>query len=268
LVLPEAPASFNTEAPLERDDFGLARVSCVLEVIGAFLGGEGSQDLSDSRPIGNPKPIPAKLIPLSSLRGAKINGLFQGSSMSLPGETPPEIARLEAQIPSADEREEALYERLRLMHITWRTHAHVPVFTVEEARNLRGQLPGTHTKNLFLEDKRGNLWLVVAREELRVDLNALSKAIGAPRFSFGRPENLVTALGIAPGAVTPFAMMNAAPGTVTIVLDRGMMDADTLNFHPCRNDRTTAIAAADLVRFLEGSGHAPRIENIPERPAA
>jgi Ala-tRNA(Pro) deacylase len=139
------------------------------------------------------------------------------------------------------------------------------VFTVEEAQNLRGQLPGTHTKNLFLEDKRGALWLVVAREELRVDLNALSRAIGAPRFSFGKPERLVEALGIAPGAVTPFAMMNAAPGTVTMILDREMLDRDPLNFHPCRNDRTTAIAAADLLRFLRACRHEPRLEVLPER---
>jgi Ala-tRNA(Pro) deacylase len=178
-----------------------------------------------------------------------------------------EIARLEAQLPAADAREAALYERLSALGVAWQTHAHVPVFTVEEARNLRGQLPGTHTKNLFLEDKRGSLWLVVAREQLRIDLNAFSKAIGAPRFSFGKPERLVETLGIAPGAVTPFAMMNAAPGSVTIVLDAGMLGHDPLNFHPCRNDKTTAIASAGLVRFLEACGHRPRIETLPERPA-
>jgi Ala-tRNA(Pro) deacylase len=182
-------------------------------------------------------------------------------------DTPPEIARLEAGLPSADAREAALYARLSALGIAWQTHAHVPVFTVEEARNLRGQLPGTHTKNLFLEDKRGGLWLVVAREELRVDLNALSRATGAPRFSFGKPEKLVEALGIAPGAVTPFAMMNAAPGSVTVVLDRGMIGSDPLNFHPCRNDKTTAISSAGLVRFLEACGHAPRMETLPERAA-
>src|SRR5687768_16353132 len=180
-------------------------------------------------------------------------------------ETPPEIARFEAGLPPANAREAALNEKLAALGIAWTTHAHVPVFTVEEAQNLRGQLPGTHTKNLFLEDKRGALWLVVAREERRVDLNALSRAIGAPRFSFGKPERLVEALGIAPGAVTPFAMMNAAPGSVTMILDREMMGGDVLNFHPCRNDRTTAIGAADLLRFLRACGHEPRLETLPER---
>ena len=172
---------------------------------------------------------------------------------------------LEARLPSADAREAALYAQLSAFGIAWHTHKHAPVFTVEEAQSLRGLLPGTHSKNLFLEDRRGGLWLVVVREDLRVDLNALSKVLAAPRFSFSKPELLVEALGIAPGAVTPFAMMNAAPGTVTIVLDDGMKP-DPLNFHPLRNDRTTAIAGADLVRFLEGLGHSPVLAGIPVRP--
>src|SRR5690348_7089226 len=140
--------------------------------------------------------------------------------------TPPEFAALEARLPPADAREAALYARLRELAIPWYTHDHVPVFTVEEARNLRGALPGTHTKNLFLEDRRGGLWLVVAREELRVDLNGLSKALPAPRFSFGSPELLVRTLGIAPGAVTPFAVMNAPAGSLSVVLDEGMLAVD------------------------------------------
>jgi Ala-tRNA(Pro) deacylase len=176
-----------------------------------------------------------------------------------------EIARLESLLPSADAREAALYDRLRQLGIAWRTHAHAPVYTVEEAQNLRGSLPGTHTKNLFLEDRRGGLWLVVAREELRVDLNALSRELGAPRFSFGKPERLVARLGIAPGAVTPFAVMNAPAGTLSVILDAGMMGTDPLNFHPLRNDRTTALAAADLIAFIRACGHEPRLLTLPER---
>src|SRR4051812_3926664 len=156
------------------------------------------------------------------------------------GSPPPEIAALEAKLPPPDAREAGLYAKFRELGIAWRTHEHVPVYTVEEARALRGALPGTHSKNLFLEDRRGGLWLVVAREELRVDLNALSKLLPAPRFSFGSPELLVRALGIAPGAVTPFAVMNAAPGTLSVVLDETMLEVDPLNFHPLRNDKTTA----------------------------
>jgi Ala-tRNA(Pro) deacylase len=172
----------------------------------------------------------------------------------------------EALLSSADAREAALYAKLAALGIPWKTHAHAPVFTVEEARSLRGALPGTHTKNLFLEDRRGKLWLVVAREELRLDLNALAKALHAPRFSFGKPERLAKVLGIAPGAVTPFALMNDQAGLVTAVFDAGMLAQDPVNFHPLRNDRTAAIAAADLLRFARATGHEPLILTLPERP--
>jgi Ala-tRNA(Pro) deacylase len=183
-----------------------------------------------------------------------------------PTETPPDY---EAQLPSKDSREEALYARFRALGIAWSTHAHAPVFTVEEAQNLRGTLPGMHTKNLFLKDKSGGLWLVVAREELRIDLNALSKALGAPRFSFGKPELMVEVLGIAPGAVTPFALMNdrvnAGAARVSAVFDKGILEAAILNFHPLRNDKTTAISPSDLLKFAADTGHIPRLLDLPER---
>jgi Ala-tRNA(Pro) deacylase len=183
-----------------------------------------------------------------------------------PTETPPDY---EALLPSKEAREEALYARFRALHIAWTTHAHAPVFTVEEAQNLRGTLPGMHTKNLFLKDKAGGLWLVVAREELRIDLNALSKALGAPRFSFGKPELMAGVLGIAPGAVTPFALMNDkirdGGARVSAVFDEGMMEAEILNFHPLRNDKTTAISPSDLLKFAADTGHIPRLLDLPER---
>ena len=170
----------------------------------------------------------------------------------------------EAQLPSADVREAALCARLDALGIAWTIHAHAPVFTVEEAQSLRGCLPGTHTKNLFLKDKGGGLWLVVAREELRIDLNALSKVLGAPRFSFGKPELMVETLGIAPGTVTPFALMNDMDLRVT-VFDKAMAEDKILNFHPLRNDKTMAIAAQDLLKFTNGTGHMPRLMVLPER---
>jgi Ala-tRNA(Pro) deacylase len=172
----------------------------------------------------------------------------------------------EALLPSADAREAALYALLAAIGISWKTHAHAPVFTVEEARSLRGALPGTHTKNLFLEDRRGKLWLVVAREELRLDLNGLAKTLHTPRFSFGKAERLAEVLGVAPGAVTPFALMNDQAGLVTAIFDAGLLARDPLNFHPLRNDRTTAIAAADLLRFARATGHEPLMMALPERP--
>lgn len=145
------------------------------------------------------------------------------------------------------------------------TAEHDPVFTVEEAQALRGDLAGGHTKNLFLKDKKGGLWLVVCLEDRRVDLTALSKRLGAPRFSFGKAELLVEVWGVEPGSVTPFGAINDTDGRVTVVLDQGMMDLDPLNFHPLKNDATTQIAPGDLITFLTGTGHQPVISDIDER---
>ena len=167
-------------------------------------------------------------------------------------------------LPPPDARERVFEARLNELGIGFRTHAHAPVFTVGEAQDLRGSLPGGHTKNLFLKDKKDGLWLVVAREALRVDLNALSKRLGAPRFSFAAAELLIATLGVPPGSVTPFALMNDAKRCVRVVLDEDMFGFDTLNFHPLRNDRTTAIAPADLVKFVRTCGHDPVILPLPE----
>ena len=168
-------------------------------------------------------------------------------------------------LPPPDERESALYRRFSELGITWLTHAHAPVFTVEEARDLRGSLPGLHTKNLFLEDRKGHFWLVVAREELAVDLNALAKTLPAPRFSFGKAQDLIALLGIAAGSVNPFAVMNDRDNRVTLVLDEELARGGTVNFHPMRNDRTTAISSEALIRFLEATGHRPIVVSLPAR---
>jgi Ala-tRNA(Pro) deacylase len=167
-------------------------------------------------------------------------------------------------LPPPDAREAALYERLSALGIAWRTFAHAPVFTVEEAARVHGDMPGGHTKNLFLKDKKGGLWLVVLREDLRVDLNALAKALGAPRFSFGSAELLIATLGVEPGSVTPFALINDREAKLRVVLDEGMLRLVPLNFHPLRNDRTTAVAAEDLLRFVRAGGHEPVIMALPE----
>jgi Ala-tRNA(Pro) deacylase len=169
-----------------------------------------------------------------------------------------------ATLPSPDQREAKLYERLTELGIRWVTYAHAPVFTVEEARALRGGLAGGHTKNLFLKDKKDGLWLVVLREELRVDLNALARQIGAPRFSFGSPERLAATLGVPAGSVTPFALVYDEEHAVRVVLDEGLLALDPLNFHPLRNDRTTAVNPADLLRFVRSCGHEPILCSLPE----
>jgi Ala-tRNA(Pro) deacylase len=160
---------------------------------------------------------------------------------------------------------DALFARLDRLGIAHRTHSHPPVFTVAEAVSLRGALPGGHCKSLFLKDKKTGLWLVVALEECRVDLKRLADALGAPRFSFGSAELLYQVLGVRPGSVTPFAAINDSEGRVTVVLERAMLEHDPLNYHPLENDRTTAVAPGDLVRFLEASAHPPRIVEVPAR---
>lgn len=162
---------------------------------------------------------------------------------------------------------EQLFERFRELGIETRTVEHAPVFTVEEAKSVRDDLPGGHSKNLFLRNKKGEMWLVTCFEDRKIDLKALGTALGAGRISFGSPERLRTHLGVEPGAVTPFAVINDRDAKVKFFLDRGMLDADPLNFHPLVNSMTTAIAPQDLIRFLEAQGHAPTLIDL-ETPAA
>jgi len=157
---------------------------------------------------------------------------------------------------------EQLFARFDALGIAHRTYSHPPVFTVAEATALRGHLPGGHCKSLFLKDKKGGFWLAVMLEERRVDLKKLAAALSAPRFSFGGATDLLRLLGVQPGSVTPFALVNDVERLVTLVLDAGMLEYDPLNYHPLENDRTTAISPADLQRFITASGHAPRIVDL------
>jgi Ala-tRNA(Pro) deacylase len=161
-------------------------------------------------------------------------------------------------------REATLYARLKELGIPWKTYEHASVFTVTESRELCGSIKGQHTKNLFLKDKKDGLWLVVACEDQPVDLNALAKILGSPRFSFGSGELLVDTLGVPPGSVTPLALMNDKDARVSPILDEKLTAAEILNFHPLRNDRTTTVTVADLLRFIRGCGHEPRFVALPE----
>ena len=158
-----------------------------------------------------------------------------------------------------------LYATFDALGIAYKTYEHAPVFTVEEAAHLYESQPGGHTKNLFLKDRKDGLWLVVCRDDLAVDLKELSRVLDSPRFSFGPGALLVETLGVQPGSVTPFSIINDKTNKVRVVLDEGMFAFDVLNFHPLRNDRTTAIAANDLPKFLRACGHEPLIAKIPER---
>jgi Ala-tRNA(Pro) deacylase len=158
----------------------------------------------------------------------------------------------------------ALLDRLGIAH---RTVTHAPLFTVEQSQALRGIIPGGHTKNLFLKDKKDALFLVVALEDATIELRGLHRRLGATgRFSFGSADLLRAVLGVEPGAVTPFAAMNDVDGRVSVVLDAAMMAHETLNYHPLDNTMTTSIGRDDLVAFLKATGHVPRIEALTEEP--
>jgi Ala-tRNA(Pro) deacylase len=157
-----------------------------------------------------------------------------------------------------------LIARLDAIGIAHRTYRHLPVFTVEEAKALRGELPGGHCKSLFLKDRRDGLWLAVMLEHRRIDLRKLSERLEAPRFSFASAPLLMEVLGVVPGSVTPFAVINDEARRVTVVLDAEMLALDPLNYHPLTNEATVAIAPADLLRFLADCGHAPRILHLSD----
>jgi len=165
-------------------------------------------------------------------------------------------------MPATDED---LFRHLDGLGIAHRTYSHAPVFTVEQSQATCAHIPGGHTKNLFLKDRKGQLSLVVAREKLHIDLNGLAKLLGASRLSFGSATLLLDTLGVPPGSVTPFALINDCGGRVQVVLDEGMLALDLLNFHPLRNDRTTAIGSHDLLKFIRATGHEPKIMRLPER---
>ena len=161
---------------------------------------------------------------------------------------------------------EQLFATLHALGIVHSTESHPPLFTVEQSRTLRGQIPGGHTKNLFLRDKKYEIYLVVALEDADIDLKGLHRRLGANgRFSFGSAHLLHELLGVEPGAVTPFGAINDTEGRVTVVLDAAMMEHETLNYHPLVNTMTTSIKRDDLVKFLESTGHRPRIERLSGR---
>jgi len=148
----------------------------------------------------------------------------------------------------------AYLDRIGVAHTT---HDHAPVFTVAESHDIKLAMPGGHTKNLFLKDKRGRLFLLSALAETKIDLTALAHLFHAGRFSFGAPELLHEALGVTPGSVTIFALMNDALGRVTLLLDEALLAHDPVNFHPLSNDATTAVSPAGLMAFLDATGHRP-----------
>ena len=165
--------------------------------------------------------------------------------------------------PALPTSPDELLARLDALGIVHRTISHPPLFTVEDSKALRGDLPGTHIKNLFLRDRRENMFLVVLQEDRRVDLKALAGVLGAGKLSFGSAERLRRHLGVLPGAVTPFAAINDSDGRVAVWLDRAVLQGGTVHCHPLVNTMTTAIATEDLQRFFAATGHVPLWLDFP-----
>lgn len=146
----------------------------------------------------------------------------------------------------------AYLDQLGLSH---ETHWHEATFTVEEGRELKETMPGGHTKNLFMKDKDGVIVLISAHADSELKLNQLHKLIGTRRLSFASGELMEELLGVTPGSVTGFALMNDKGQKVRFIVDAALMAFDTLNFHPLVNTGTTAISRDDFKRFVEATGH-------------
>jgi len=171
--------------------------------------------------------------------------------------TPPNSSLRHPIMPASPED---LLAYLADLGVETATVEHPPLFTVEESQALRGEIPGGHTKNLFVKDKKSRLFLLVLGEETEVDLKRVHERIGGSgRVSFGSAELLAEVWGVEPGAVTPFGAINDVSGRVSVVLDEAMMANARLNFHPLVNTRTTGLKSGDLVRFLRATRHEPLI---------
>lgn len=142
------------------------------------------------------------------------------------------------------------------------TRDHPAVFRVEEGLELKASMPGAHTKNLFLKDKKDRLWLISARQDTPIDLKRLDRAIGSARLSFGNEALLYETLGVRPGSVTAFALINDRARRVTFVLDRALAEAEIVNFHPMQNTATTAVSADAFRRFLAAIGVEPIVIDL------
>jgi Ala-tRNA(Pro) deacylase len=158
---------------------------------------------------------------------------------------------------------ESLFATLDSLGIPHETVSHPPLFTVEQSKELRGAIPGAHTKNLFLKDKKGKLFLVTAVENTVIDLKRLHEVIGGSgRLSFGGPDQMMEHLGVTPGSVTAFGGINDQAGTVTMILDARLAEFERVNGHPLVNTMTTGVSYADMLRFLEAVGHRPQVLKV------
>jgi Ala-tRNA(Pro) deacylase len=166
-------------------------------------------------------------------------------------------------LPALPVSRESLMAYLETCGFDTATRDHAPLFTVADSRNLRGEIEGGHTKNLFLKDKKGNFFLLTAQEDTVVNLKTLHKLLGgSSRFSFGSGEKMQDLLGVTPGAVTAFAIINDRAGAVKFAIDQRLLDQEKVNCHPMTNTATTTIRCEDLLTFARASGHEPHIVDL------
>ncbi len=160
---------------------------------------------------------------------------------------------------TASDAEKPLLDFLDELRVAYVIHRHAPLFTVEDSKAATAHLPGAHTKNLFLKDKKGALFLVTCLEDRVIRMKHLEQAIGAKRLSFGSADLLAEVLGVIPGAVTPFAAFNdRLAQRVAVILDATMMATDPQNFHPLHNEATIVVSPDGLRAFFAATGHQPR----------
>ncbi len=164
-------------------------------------------------------------------------------------------------------RETQLFADITKLGIAFELVEHPAVFTVEESSKLDRDIPGAHTKNLFLKDAGGQFWLVTVPADMRVDLKKLPQAIGCKRVSFGKADDMMRLLGVLPGSVTPLAAIHDDDNHVTIVLDAGLAASNWINVHPLRNTATLGLSATDLLQLLKHWRHVPVVADIPETGA-
>jgi len=157
---------------------------------------------------------------------------------------------------------EDLFARLAALGIVTSTVSHPPAFTVEDGEAYAGHLPGVHIKNLFLCDAKKKMWLVVAPWSRKIDLKRLPDVIGGARMSFGSADRLMRVLGVTPGSVTPFTVINDPTQQAQVILDDWMMRQPVINAHPLTNTQTTSIASGDLLKFIQACGHTPRMVDL------
>jgi Ala-tRNA(Pro) deacylase len=153
-----------------------------------------------------------------------------------------------------------LFQMFDRLGIKTTTIEHVAVFTVAESKSLKRDIDGGHAKNLFLKDKKDNLFLVVAEHDAAIDLKTIHEKIGGQgRVTFAKPDLMLELLGVTPGSVTPFGLINDPDARIKVVLDAPMMQHRILNYHPLENTATTSIAADDLITFIKATGHEPHV---------